>query len=92
VGSFPRRCAGRRRRGSGAAAHPDQRDGVDGAAEGPVAAAAVPVPDGHAAAGLDRAGAAEGGERGLAMAPARWEKLTMACAALTGPTPNRLGR
>ena len=57
--------------GPGAAAHPDQRDGVDGAAEGPVAAAVEPVPDGHAAAGPDRAGAAEGGERGLAMAPAR---------------------
>ncbi|HEY2578281.1 MAG TPA: hypothetical protein VGI74_18405 [Streptosporangiaceae bacterium] len=40
-----------------------------------------------AAAGRERAGAAEGGERGLAAAAAGGEKLTMACAALTGPTP-----
>src|SRR3974377_2228172 len=34
--------------GPGAAAHPDQRDGVDGAVQGPVAAAVEPVPDGLA--------------------------------------------
>jgi hypothetical protein len=57
--------------GAGAAAHPGQRDGVDGAVEGPVCAAVEPVPDGAAAAGREGAGAAEGGERGLAAAPAR---------------------
>jgi len=60
---------------------------VDGAVEGAVAAAVEPVPDGLAAAGWDRAGAAERGERGFAAAAAGWEKLTMAWAALTGPMP-----
>ena len=44
--------------GPGAAAHPGQRDGVNGAVQGPVPAAVEPVPDGLAAAGRDRAGAA----------------------------------
>jgi hypothetical protein len=44
---------------------------VDGAVQRPVPAAAVAVPDGLAAAGLERAGAAQGGERGLAATPAR---------------------
>src|SRR5437762_13481696 len=35
--------------GPGAAAHPDQRDGVDRAVKSPVAATAVPVPHGLAA-------------------------------------------
>jgi hypothetical protein len=56
--------------GAGAAADPGERDGVDGAVEGPVAAAVEPVPDGLAAAGWDRAGAAERGERGFAAAAA----------------------
>src|SRR5947199_8629396 len=56
--------------GAGAAADPADRDGVDGAVECPVAAAVEPVPDGAAAAGRDRAGAAEGGEGGLAAAAA----------------------
>ncbi len=56
--------------GAGAAAHPGDRDGVDGPVQGPVAAAVEPVPDGLAAAGRDRADAAEGGERGFAAAPA----------------------
>ena len=43
---------------------------MDGAVQCPVAAAVEPVPDGLAAAGRDRAGAGEGGERGLAAAPA----------------------
>jgi hypothetical protein len=60
---------------------------VDGAVEGAVAAAVEPVPDGLAAAGREGAGAAELGEGGLAAARAGWEKLTMACAALTGPIP-----
>ena len=37
----------------------------------PVPAAVEPVPGGHATAGRERAGAAEGGVRGLAAAPAR---------------------
>jgi hypothetical protein len=53
-----------------AAAHPDQRDGVDGAVNGPATATVEPVPDGMAAAGRDRAGAPEGSEHGLAAAPA----------------------
>jgi hypothetical protein len=56
--------------GAGAAADPGQRDGVDGAVQRAVAAAVEPVPDGLAAAGRDRAGAAEGGERGLVAAAA----------------------
>src|SRR5690348_13724095 len=48
--------------GARAAAHPDQRDGVDSAVERAVAAAVEPVPGGSAAAGRDRAGAAERGE------------------------------
>src|SRR5215469_14453151 len=46
--------------GPRAAAHPDQGDGAAGAVQRPVAAAVEPVPGGHAAAGRDRAGAAEG--------------------------------
>jgi len=57
--------------GAGAAAHPAHRDGVDGPVQRPVAAAVEPVPDGLAAAGRDRAGAAERGECGLAAAAAR---------------------
>jgi hypothetical protein len=53
---------------------------------------ALSAPDRSAAAGRDGAGAAQGGERGLAAAPAGWEKLSMAWAALTGPTPYRLVR
>ena len=56
--------------GAGAAAHPDQRDGVDGAVQRPVAAAVEPVPDGLAAAGRERAGAAQRGEGGFAAAAA----------------------
>jgi len=44
---------------------------ADGAVECPVASAVEPVPDGLAAAGGDRARAAQGGERGLAAAAAR---------------------
>jgi hypothetical protein len=56
---------------SRAAAHPGERDGVDGAVQVPVPAAVEPVPDSSPAAGRDGAGAAERGERGLAAAPAR---------------------
>src|SRR5579859_962326 len=57
--------------GPGAAAHPDQRDGVDGAVQRPVSAAVKPVPDGLAAAGRERAGAAQRGVGCFAAAPAR---------------------
>jgi hypothetical protein len=43
---------------------------VDGAVQRPVPTAVEPVTDGLAAAGRDGAGAAEGGERGLAAAAA----------------------
>ena len=56
--------------GAGAAAHPGQRDGVDGAVQRPVAATVEPVPDGLAAAGRDGAGAAKGGEGSFAAAAA----------------------
>jgi hypothetical protein len=73
--------------GAGAAADPGDRDGVDGAVQRPVAAAVEPVPDGAAAAGRDGAGAAGGGEAASLRQRPGWEKLTMAWAALTGPTP-----
>jgi hypothetical protein len=60
---------------------------VDGAVEGTVAAAVEPVPDGLATAGWEWAGAAEGGEGSSLRQRPGWEKLTMAWAALTGPTP-----
>ena len=45
------------------------------------------VPDGLAAAGRDRAGAAKGGECGLAAVPAKMGEAHDDWAALTGPTP-----
>jgi hypothetical protein len=51
--------------GPRAAAHPDQRDGVDGAVQGPVPAAVEAVPDGLAAAGRERAGACSASETRL---------------------------
>src|SRR4051794_11317428 len=54
--------------GGGAAAHPDHGDGVDGAVERAVAAAVEPVAHGAAAAGLQRAGAGQRGERGVVAA------------------------
>jgi len=56
--------------GAGTAAHPGDRDGVDGPVEGTVAAAVEPVPDGLATAGWDWASAAEGGEGSFATAAA----------------------
>ena len=50
------------------------------------------VPDGLAAAGRDRAGAAKGGECGLAAVPAKMGEAHDDWAALTGPTPYRLVR
>lgn len=44
---------------------------------------------GPAAAGFQRAGAGQGGERGVVSTPSGCEKLTMAWAALTGPMPGR---
>jgi hypothetical protein len=70
-----------------ASAYPGQRDGVDGAVQGPVAAAVEPVPDGLAAlAGIGLVPPRAANAASLRHRPG-WEKLTMACAALTGPTP-----
>jgi len=56
--------------GGGAVAHSDGGDGVDGAVEGAVAAAVEAVAHGVSAAGRYRAGAGEGGERGVVAAAA----------------------
>src|SRR3954451_2375406 len=56
--------------GGGAVAHSDRGDGVDGAVEGAVAAAVEAVAHGAPAAGRYRAGAGEGGERGVGAAAA----------------------
>jgi len=76
--------------GAGTAAHPDQRDGVDGAVQRPVTAAVEPVPDGHAAAGRDRAGATQSGERGLAAAPPRARPILARVLRPPGTAPDRV--
>ena len=78
--------------GAGAAAHPGERDGVQGVVEVPVAAAVEAVADGFAAAGGDGVDAGEGGEGGLLRQRPGWDQDTMVCAALTGPTPGRSSR
>src|SRR5690242_16738822 len=57
--------------GAGAAAGSGQRDGVDGAVQGSVAAAVEPMPHGPAATGRKGAGAGQGRERRLITATAR---------------------
>ena len=56
--------------GFGVAAHPGDRDGVQGAVEVAVAAAVEPVPGPLSAAGLQRGDAGEGGEGGFVADPA----------------------
>ena len=66
------------------------RDGVQGAVEGPVAAAVEPVPDGVAAAGREGAGAGRGRRTRPRCGSGRGGRSdTMAWAALTGPMPQR---
>jgi hypothetical protein len=66
--------------GPGTATHSDHGDGVDRAVECAIAAAVEPVAYGSAAAGLQRAGAGQGGERGIVSA-----------ASGMGETHDRLG-
>jgi hypothetical protein len=73
--------------GAGAAADPADRDGADGAVQGPVAAAVEPVPDGAAAAGRNRLVPLSAANAASLRQRPGCEKLTMAWAALTGPTP-----
>ena len=64
--------------GRGTAPHAGDGDGVDSAVQGPVAAAVEPMSDCLAAAGLQWTGARQRGECGVASAPSRVEKDTMA--------------
>ena len=70
--------------GSLACAPASQEDVVQGAVEVAVAAAVEPVTDDAAATGGDRAGP---GECGVCSGGPGWDQDTIACAALTGPTP-----
>jgi hypothetical protein len=65
---------------------------VNGAVECAIAATVEPVPDGLTAAGRDRVGATEGGERGLVAAPARVGEAHDGLGGADGPDPVPAGQ
>src|SRR6476469_347086 len=77
--------------GSGAVAHSDRSDRVDGTVEGAIAAAVEAVAHGAPAAGRYRAGSGEGGKRGVVAAAAGVRERHDGLGGGDGSDPGALG-